>query len=119
MDRMRRLRLLHFIVESEESLELIAGKHEYLIRPFWSPRVGVVDAVRPLGHKAKVVAGTPNGPEEIRVRVFGHSHDITTWNNDPRGDDLVGSKAVFALQPPVAAAENGRRDSHTFADTSD
>ncbi len=119
MDSMRRLALLHLVMETVKSLELIPREYEYLVRPFRSLRVNVVNAVRPFGHEAKVMASTPDGPEEVRVRVFRHGHDIAARKNQPRRDDLIGGKAIFTLQPPMTAAESGCGNSHTLADAGD
>jgi hypothetical protein len=67
---MRWLALLQLIMEIEHFLELISREYEYVIRPFWSLRIHIVDAVGPLGHEAKIMASTPDGPKEVWVRVF-------------------------------------------------
>ena len=67
MNCMRWLTLLHFIMEIEQCLKLVSCKDEYLVRPVRSLRVHVVDTVSPLGHETKIVAGAPDGPEQIWV----------------------------------------------------
>lgn len=119
VDGLCRLGLLHFVVKGEEGFELVPSEHEYLVRPFRSLGVGIVYAVLPLGHKTKVVAGAPDSPEQVRVRVFGYRHHFAAAEDEPRRYNLVSGKAVFTLQPTMTATKNGRGHSHAFADSGD
>jgi hypothetical protein len=119
MNRMRRLALLHLVMQAIHRLKLIPREDEDVVRPLRRPRVRIVDAVRPLGHEAKVVPGAPDGPEQIRMRLRRDHHCLAVGEHEPRRDDLVGGEAVLTLQPAVAAAEDDGGEAYVFADAGD
>lgn len=119
MNRMRRLAPLHLVMQTKHRLKLIPREDEDVVRPLRRPRIRIVDAVRPLGHEAKVVPGAPDSPEEIRMRLGRDRHSLAVRKHEPRRDDLVGGEAVLALQPAVAAAEDDGGEAYVLADAGD
>ena len=94
-----------------EGLDLVAGEHESLDGPLLV--VGGVDLDRDRSDDAKVVAGTLDGPPEVRVGVDGLEGAI--GQHDVHRDKLVGNEAVVSLKPAVATPESRAEVADAFA----
>src|SRR5205823_4500825 len=59
---------------------------------------------------AEVAAASTQAPEQVRVLRGAGGHDAAVGGHDIRLEQVVGSEAALALEPPAAAAEGEAGD---------